>query len=102
MTTTSDKIKVMQAFERGEDIEALNHNAPSCGWFAIDVPTWSWDKYNYRIKPEPKTIWVNEYDDGFTPDLMAYRTKPQADDYADKERPRHIAVEYREVIKESK
>jgi hypothetical protein len=58
VTTTAEKIAVMQAFEDGEAIERLD-----CGkWSPFNYePSWNWYKYSYRIKPQPKIIYVNEY-----------------------------------------
>lgn len=63
MTTTAEKIAVMQAFEDGKLIQVWD-----CGWWVDCEPTykpsWNWIKEKWRIKPTPKIIYVNEYDDG--------------------------------------
>ena len=55
MSTTAYKIKVMQAFEDGKTIE-FNYDGK---WedFADKncEPSWTWDRYNYRIKPQ--AVW---------------------------------------------
>ena len=62
MTTTAEKIAVMQAYERGEDVEFYNYQLEK--WIGLTgmtgmEPEWSWKKYYYRIKPkEPKVIWL--------------------------------------------
>lgn len=51
--------------------------------------------YTYRIKPQPRTIWVNEYPSG---GRYTYKSKKEAIDMAAGCRPERTAVEYREVI----
>lgn len=47
--TTKEMIEMMQAFERGEEIEV------SCvddyNWVHVMLPSWNWKEYKYRIKP---------------------------------------------------
>lgn len=50
-----EKIAVMQAFADGKKIEICLINAdPIKKWFVCYDPTWNWDSFDYRIKPEPK------------------------------------------------
>lgn len=44
---TEDKIKVMQAFLEGEEIEA---RAGESDWHHIEDPSWNWASMEYRIK----------------------------------------------------
>jgi len=61
--TTREMIKVMEAYERGEDVQykskIFNDN------MFVDIttdPIWNWAKNNYRIKPkEAKMITLYEY-----------------------------------------
>lgn len=46
-------IKVMQAYIDGEKIEWTYINDDKV-WYLINLPTWNWDKYKYRIKQKPK------------------------------------------------
>lgn len=32
-------------------------------WRSGEV-SWDWARYEYRLKPEPRRVWVNEYRDG--------------------------------------
>lgn len=48
MTTTKEKIKVMQAYEDGRAIEVSS----GCGWHEKQNPSWNWEYCDYRIKPE--------------------------------------------------
>ena len=50
--TLREKIEVMQAFERGEEIEVSYVEQDK--WTKISNPDWSWGAYNYRIKPKSK------------------------------------------------
>ena len=56
--TLREKIEVMQAFERGEEIEVSYVKQDK--WTDIANPDWSWVAYNYRIKPKPKQVVVIE------------------------------------------
>ena len=55
------KIEVMEAFERGEEIEVkakvdrLNNM-----WLDSDFPVWNWKEFEYRIKPKQKQVVVIE------------------------------------------
>jgi hypothetical protein len=59
MKTTKEMIEVMQAFEDGKGVEAKGRNV---GWVLASNPIWDWRTFDYRIKPEPKVIYANEYD----------------------------------------
>ena len=65
--TLREKIEVMEAFERGEEIELKNCDND---WIVYDSPSWDWVNNDYRIKPKPKqtvTIekWLCEYCGGY-------------------------------------
>jgi len=67
MTTTADKIKVMQASEDGQQIEWR----PICcksPWLKMKrSPTWGWGNCEYRIKPDdpkPLECWVTLNENG--------------------------------------
>lgn len=47
--TTKEMIEVMQAFERGEEIEVSCVNEDN--WVHTMLPSWNWKEYKYRIKP---------------------------------------------------
>lgn len=52
MKTTKEMIEVMQAFERGEQIqESIDQRA----WFSC-VPMWNWARCDYRVKPKQKYV----------------------------------------------
>ena len=55
MISLAEKIKVMQAFERGEEIQFV-----CCGyenWRDCTEPFWNWDTFDYRIKPKQQQVW---------------------------------------------
>ena len=58
MTTITEKIAIMQAFDEGKPIEyRTKHNGPSRDWCWTPQPAWDWDKKEYRItaiQPKPK------------------------------------------------
>lgn len=57
--TIRQKIEVMEAFERGEEIEACYEGCKH--WGVTHTPLWNWQDHDYRIKPKPKlrmmTCW---------------------------------------------
>ena len=65
MKTTKEMIEVMQAYDRGEQIECFN----TMKWKDVKNPVWDWLNNNYRVKP--KKIYVPFH----TPEefLTAYR-----------------------------
>lgn len=46
MKTTKEMIEVMQAYERGEQIECLDDGT----WKCVKNPVWDWLHTNYRVK----------------------------------------------------
>ena len=44
--------KVMEAYDNGKEIQFLNEEDDK--WIDTPIPLFNWDKYAYRIKPEPK------------------------------------------------
>ena len=53
MKTTKEMIKVMQAYERGEQVQLLNING---NWEDKDNPALNLAKCDYRVKPKKKYI----------------------------------------------
>ena len=56
--TLREKIEVMEAFERGEEIEYTPLMEEI--WRGTTIPAWDWALYKYRIKPKPKQVVVIE------------------------------------------
>lgn len=54
-TTTEEKVKVMQAYEEGKQIQWLIRCCYEWRDFnKSEIPVWDWCRNEYRIKPEPK------------------------------------------------
>ena len=53
MKTTKEMIEVMQAYERGEQIQILDIN---CFWEDTEHPYWNWAQCDYRVKPKKKFV----------------------------------------------
>ena len=56
--TLREKIEVMEACERGEEIEISNNLGEI--WIQEPCPNWNWVNCTYRIKPRPKQVVVIE------------------------------------------
>ena len=48
MKTTKEMIEVMQAYDRGEQIECFNDKQ----WKDVNNPIWDWLHNDYRVKPK--------------------------------------------------
>ena len=55
---TKKAIEVMQAFVDGKEIECKYSGGDR--WAGAPVPSWAWDAFDYRVKPEPRAIWILE------------------------------------------
>lgn len=55
MKSTSEMIKVMQAYVSGKPIEM---NPQGEGWRKCDCPVWNWVLCDYRVKQEPREFWI--------------------------------------------
>ena len=53
MKTTKEMIEVMQAYERGEQIQILDIN---CIWEDTETPYWNWAACDYRVKSKKKYV----------------------------------------------
>jgi len=62
--TLAEKIAVMQAAERGEQIECLRRDHGH-GWQLYSNPkedlNWNWEQCEYRVKPKPAVVYLNMY-----------------------------------------
>lgn len=54
--TLAEKIAVMQAAERGEEIQT--HYIFGKDWMDDTKPVWDWSNFDYRVKPKPQKFWV--------------------------------------------
>lgn len=61
MMTHDEMIDVIRAHREGKQIQ---FSSPGNGWRnCLDDPSWNFQTNCYRVKPEPREIWVNVYDD---------------------------------------
>lgn len=60
--------KVMAAWADGKTVQARDRHADNlwfdCGSTEDYSMSWLWSEMDYRIKPEPRVIYVNEYEGG--------------------------------------
>ena len=56
--TLREMIEVMEAFERGAEVEHTPVGTQV--WQPNDIPRWDWHKFDYRVKPKPKQTVVIE------------------------------------------
>lgn len=62
---TIKAIEVMQAFVDGKTIQCRSPANRIMEWGGVyPEPAWNWSMSEYRIKPEPRIIFVNEYING--------------------------------------
>jgi hypothetical protein len=84
MTTTAEKILVMQAFEDGAKIERSRRKGLIPMWEDTTIILWDWIHHEYRVKQEPKTMtrWVNVNRPTDCAPVIGgdYHTKEHADD----------------------
>ena len=76
-----EMIAVMQAAEQGKPLQAMLRRGV-LGWQDVGHSVrWNWAKFAYRVKPEPRRIWVNIYPDGTylhpTRESAAYISDPR-------------------------
>ena len=53
MKTTKEMIEVMQAYERGEQIQLSKKDG---NWICTKKPNWDWLNFDYRVKPKTRYI----------------------------------------------
>jgi hypothetical protein len=82
MSTTKEKIAVMQGSCDGKDVQFKRRVDDSC-WFdcVLSQPNWDWDTYDYRLKPEPFKLWVIDFEGNTNKLLCGWRTKEAAEDH---------------------
>lgn len=56
MKTTKEMIEVMQAYERGEQIQCKALEGDIYGWDDAKEPWWDWYHLDYRVKPKKKFV----------------------------------------------
>lgn len=93
--TIDEMIAVLQAAKDGKEIQwrpvSERLDFP---WKDSSATALNFADYQYRVKPEPRTIWVNEYPD----QLCAYESEQLAVARAGSDPTNRKAVKYVEVI----
>lgn len=84
-------LPIIQAFAEGKEVQYFTGS----GWETTSIPSFDL-VVQWRIKPEPKEIWVNEYESGIIK-MLGHPTKELADCSANQSVSRK-AVRYREVL----
>jgi len=69
-----DYLPLVQALAEGRVIE----HRGSGGWYQLNNPTFQDPPSDYRIKPEPREIWVNHYENSCILDQIC-DSKEEAD-----------------------
>lgn len=86
-SNAKDYLPLVQALADGKVIQHKGGN----GWYDCAAPGFDYYPSQYRIKPEPKEIWVNEY----SINSVIYGTEEEAEVARS---PGGKTVRYREVI----
>ena len=79
--TTKEMIEVMQAYEAGSKIECADMYDMPYEWEYTTAPSWDWATRIYRIKKEPKRVYVISYEYGGFSYTMCDNTKEAAQSY---------------------
>lgn len=104
MTTIQEQIALLQAIADDRTLQFASKCAPTSwkdanpdwhdgvkqGFQSIDVVS-----YNWRIKPEPKVLWVNEYSNHLGPGVHLTEASAKANASYNVVR---VAVKYQEVL----
>jgi len=70
---TKTAMQVMQAFVDGKVIQNRPIVMGSEGkWTAVTNPYWDFYNFEYRVKPEPRIVYVTEYTDSYMPVSVPY------------------------------
>lgn len=81
--THDEIIAVVQAHKAGKTIQIGSKHEKAL-WYDTANPTWNFAHFNFRVKPEPRIIYVNEYKT--TQIIHAYHKEETADAHADIDR----------------
>lgn len=90
--TNAEIIAVVQAAERGEEIEFRDYGSHN-EWKTLKCkPAWNFTELEYRVKPNPLVLWCNVYEHGGgVKEAYGYETKEKAERAASRDRCR-VAV----------
>ena len=99
MTDIDHMIAVLQAAKEGKAIQywARCNRGTDENWGDAPNPIWNWATYDYRVKPEPRRIWLNWYPTKKCRSSVCYDSREEAASFAIHD----IAeqVEFAEVVK---
>lgn len=56
MKSIDEMCAVMQAYKEGKTIEFKDNRTVENEWKICVNPTWNWNYFDYRVKPEPKYV----------------------------------------------
>ena len=98
MTDIAHMIAVMQAAKEGKEIQFRDrcNRGTDDNWVDAPSPIWNWATFDYRVKPEPRRVWVNQYPSGALADRN-WRTQSEAEHAAMNSGTKQI--EFVEVVK---
>lgn len=90
------RLPLIQAFVEGKTIQGKWENIADDPWEDLDSGDIEFNQkgQEYRIKPEPKVIWVNEYPDG----RQIFDNKESAEKWAFDKIAVRVAVKYVEIV----
>jgi hypothetical protein len=94
--TYDEMIAVLQAAKDGKKIQLRRKDEPGLNaqWADAQRPIWDFFQFDYRVKLEPRTVWVNEYDGRLGSGV--HETKAYADHSAFNVT--HKAIQFVEVV----
>ena len=94
-------IPIMEAYKAGKAIQFRDINDPTHHWEDVEHPSWNFNEIAYRVKPEPKELFVNLFDDG---SVTAHNTHAEAvESYntgCNKTWSTNVGVKFRQVVDE--
>lgn len=65
MMTVDQMIEVLNAYKAGKKIQFRQYGLLLWEDCINNEPRWNWTYYDYRVKHEPKVLWVNEYESSY-------------------------------------
>ena len=98
MMTDREIVEVVQAHIDGKEIQAGHR--PTNSWHELleANPLWQFNDCDYRVKPEPRSIWVNAYKFD-SKELDPFLTEAEA---LEGKCPHWDTIEFVEVIKDER
>lgn len=91
-SNAKDYLPLVQALAEGKVIQLRTHGGK---WMDEDSPAFTSLPFCYRIKPEPREIWVNEWKPA---GKVVFDSAEDAAEHAKRYGIGHVTTRYREVI----